>query len=144
MAAAVVSAAGLAFGLKTAAVNTLIGFGSGGYYISFFLVCSAALVARLSGRWRPAGLFSLGRYGTLVNAVACAWLLFEAINIAWPRAVMAPPGAPFYQVWAVVVVSAVLLVVGIAYVLMTRPQDRIRASTAFADLSSAGEPTSGR
>jgi amino acid transporter len=133
--AAIVSAGGLAFGLKTAAVSTLITFGSGGYYISFVLVCSAALVARLTGRWTPSGLFSLGRFGTPVNAIACVWLAFEAINIAWPREVLAPPGAPFYQVWAVVLISAVLLVVGIVYVLMTRPQDRIRASAAFADLS---------
>src|SRR5204862_47072 len=35
--AAVVSAAGLLFGLDTRAVNTLITFGSGGYYITFWL-----------------------------------------------------------------------------------------------------------
>ncbi len=60
--ASVVSACGLLFGLNARAVNTLITFGSGGYYITFWLVCAAALYARLSGRWVPAGRFSLGRF----------------------------------------------------------------------------------
>jgi hypothetical protein len=38
-----VSACGLLFGLNTRAVNTLITFGSGGYCITFWLVCAAAL-----------------------------------------------------------------------------------------------------
>jgi amino acid transporter len=53
--AAVVSGCGLVFGLDTRAVNTLITFGSGGYYITFWLVCAGALWARLTGRWVPAG-----------------------------------------------------------------------------------------
>src|SRR5690349_24655185 len=95
--AAVVSACGLLFGLDTRAVNTLITFGSGGYYITFWLVSCAALYARLTGRWVPAGRFSLGRLALPVNIAAVVWLTFEAINIAWPRATLAPPGAPSWQ-----------------------------------------------
>jgi amino acid transporter len=135
--ASVVSAAGLAFGLDTRAVNTLITFGSGGYYITFWLVCAAALYARLTGRWVPAGRFSLGRFALPVNAVAVLWLTFEAINIAWPRTVLAPPGAPFWQVWAVVLVFGVLTVVGAVYVLVRRPQERVRQSAAMGDLTEA-------
>jgi hypothetical protein len=135
--AAVVSAAGLMFGLNTHAVNTLITFGSGGYYITFWLVCTAALVARLTGRWRPAGRFSLGRFGTPVNAVAVAWLTFEAINTAWPRSVLAAPGAPFWQVWAIILIAGGLAVVGLVYVLIAKPQRRVAQSTALADLASA-------
>ena len=69
-AAVVVSAAGLLFGLNARAVNTLITFGSGGYYIIFWLVCVAALYARLTGRWVPAGRFSLGRFALPVNIAA--------------------------------------------------------------------------
>ena len=136
--AAVVSALGLLFGLRTAAVNTLITFGSGGYYISFWLVCAAALYARLSGRWRPDGLFRLGRWGLPINVAAVVWLTFEAINIAWPRSILAAPGAPFYQIWAIVLISAGLALFGLIYVLVSRPQERVRRSTAMGDLVAAG------
>jgi amino acid transporter len=135
---AVVSAAGLLFGLNARAVYTLITFGSGGYYIVFWLVCTAALYARLTGRWAPAGRFSLGRLALPVNVAAVVWLTFEAINIAWPRTVLAPPGARFYQVWAIILIFGVLLVVGAVYVILRRPQDRVRDSAAMGDLTEVG------
>jgi amino acid transporter len=137
--ASIVSACGLLFGLNARAVNTLITFGSGGYYITFWMVCSAALFARLTGRWVPAGRFSLGRFATAVNVVAVAWLTFEAINIAWPRTVLAVPGAKFYQVWAIVLIFGVLTVIGLLYVLIKRPQDRVATSAAMGDLTEAAE-----
>jgi hypothetical protein len=137
--ASVVSALGLLFGLNARAVNTLITFGSGGYYIVFWLTCAAALYARLSGRWVPAGRFSLGRFALPVNIAAVVWLTFEAINIAWPRTVLAVPGAKFYQVWAIVLIFGVLSVIGLLYVLIKRPQDRVRESAAMGDLTEAPE-----
>src|SRR4051812_45468512 len=136
--ASVVSALGLLFGLNSRAVYTLITFGSGGYYIVFWLVCAAALYARLTGRWTPAGRFSLGRFALPVNVAAVVWLTFEAINIAWPRTVLAPPGARFYQVWAIILIFGVLLLVGAIYVLLRRPQDRVRDSAAMGDLTEVG------
>ena len=138
-AASVVSAAGLLFGLNARAVNTLITFGSGGYYITFWMVCVAALYARLSGRWVPAGRFSLGRFALPVNIAAVVWLTFEAINIAWPRTVLAVPGAKFYQVWAIVLIFGVLSVIGLIYVLVSRPQDRIARAQSMGDLTEAQE-----
>jgi amino acid transporter len=138
-AASVVSAAGLLFGLNARAVNTLITFGSGGYYIVFWLVCVAALYARLTGRWVPAGRFSLGRFALPVNIAAVVWLTFEAINIAWPRTVLAVPGAKFYQVWAIVLIFGVLSVIGLIYVLVSRPQDRIAHAQSMSDLAEAPE-----
>jgi hypothetical protein len=55
--------------------------------------------------------------------------------------VLAPPGAPFWQVWAIVLVFGLLLVVGVAYVLLRRPQDRVRASVAMGDLTETGDRT---
>jgi hypothetical protein len=79
-----------------------------------------------------------------VNVAAVAWLTFEAINIAWPRSVLAPPGAKFYQVWAIVLIFGVLLVVGTAYVLLRRPPDRVAVSAEMGDLTETREavPTS--
>ncbi|KTC37592.1 amino acid permease, partial [Pseudomonas sp. ABAC61] len=77
---------GLALGLNATAVGTLIAFGSGGFFMVFLIVIGCALVHRLRGRWRPdAGVFNLGRWGLPVNLAAFAWLLFESINVAWPR-----------------------------------------------------------
>ncbi len=111
------------------AQQTLVAFGSGGYYICFFLVCAAALFARATGRWRPAGPFSLGRLGLPINVVAVVWLAVEGLNIAWPRL----EGQPWYQRWAIPFIALCLLVSGIVYVLTARPQDRARTSAALGD-----------
>ena len=108
----VAACAGLLLGLDSAAVGSLIAFGTAGIYVAFLLVALAALIARLRGRWVPAGRVRLGRAGVVVNALAVAWLLFESVNIAWPRTSLAPPGAPGYQVWAAVIVLAVIGVGG--------------------------------
>ncbi|EJM34083.1 amino acid transporter [Pseudomonas sp. GM33] len=113
---------GLALGLNATAVGTLIAFGSGGFFVVFLIVVSCALLARLSGRWKPEpGVFSLGRWGLLVNVVAFVWLVFEAINVAWPRESLAPPGAPWFQVWAVILVFSVLAVLGLLYMVWAKP-----------------------
>jgi amino acid transporter len=116
---------GLLLGLDSAAVGSLIAFGTAGIYVAFFLVALAALIARLRGTWVPGGLVRRGRTGVLINAVAVGWLGFETVNIAWPRASLAPPGAPAYQVWAAVIVLAVIGLAGGVYLLVARPQRKL-------------------
>ncbi|MFD1537775.1 APC family permease [Nonomuraea guangzhouensis] len=111
--------AGLLLGLNDGAMGTMITFGTGGLYITFLLVVAAALFARLTGRWRPAGSLRLSRTGTPVNLVAFGWLAFETVNIAWPRAELASPGAPAWQVWAGVWVFAAIAVLALAVILMS-------------------------
>jgi amino acid transporter len=125
---AAIACAGLLLGLDATAVGSLIAFGTAAIYVTFLLIATAALVARVRGTWRPAGAVRLGRAGLVVNALAVAWLAFETINIAWPRTVLAPPGAPFYQVWAAPLVLALIGVVGVSYLLLARPQ-RLLSST---------------
>jgi amino acid transporter len=121
----VVACLGLLLGLHSAAVGSLI-------YVAFLLIALAALFARVTGRWTPAGHVQLGRAGTLINALAVAWLAFETVNIAWPRESLAPAGAPAYQVWAAPMVLAVIAVAGLAYLAIAKPQRRI-AITAERD-----------
>ncbi|MDF5995725.1 APC family permease [Pseudomonas aeruginosa] len=124
---------GLALGLNATAVGTLIAFGSGGFFVVFLIVAACALWARLVGRWDPdKGALRLGRAGLAVNVLAVAWLSFEALNVAWPRASLAPPDAPWFQVWAVVVVFSALAAFGLLYMVIAKPHRRIATSLSFA------------
>jgi amino acid transporter len=122
---AVVACLGLLLGLHSAAVGSLIAFGTAAIYVAFLLVALAALVARVRGSWVPAGRLRLGRRtGTAINVAAVIWLAFETVNIAWPRASLAPPGAPVYQVWAAPILLAAITAVGLAYLVVARPHER--------------------
>ena len=102
--------------------GSLIAFGTAAIYVAFLLIALAALIARLRGTWRRRARPARPR-GLVVNALAVAWLAFETVNIAWPRESLAPPGAPFYQVWAAPLVLAVIAVAGLAYLVIARPHD---------------------
>ncbi len=122
----VIGCVGLLLGLNSAAVGSLIAFGTAAIYVAFLLVALAALVARVRGSWVPAGAVRLGRRtGLAINAAAVIWLAFETVNIAWPRTSLAPPGAPTYQVWAAPIVLAVIAVVGLTYLAVARPHRRL-------------------
>jgi amino acid transporter len=109
----------LLLGLRSAAVGSLIAFGTAAIYCAFLLTALAALIARLRGTWQTS------RRGLVINVFAVAWLTFETINIAWPRASLAPPGAPAYQVWAAPLVLALITVAGLGYLAVARPHRRI-------------------
>jgi amino acid transporter len=119
---------GLLLGLESAAIGSMIAFGTAAIYVSFLLVALAALLARVRGSWRPLGGIRLGRAAVVVNVLAVAWLAFEAVNISWPRSVLAPPGAPWYQIWAAPLALSAIAVVGLAYMLVAHPQRRIAAA----------------
>lgn len=115
----------LLLGLRSAAVGSLIAFGTAAIYVAFFLVALAALIARVRGTWVPAGQVQLGRAGVVVNALAVVWLAFETVNIAWPRTSLAPPGAPAYQVWAAPIVLALIAAVGLSYLAIAKPHRKL-------------------
>jgi amino acid transporter len=121
---AVVASAGLLLGLESTAIGTLIVFGTAAIYVAFLLVAVAALTARLCGTWKPGAHLQLGRAGLVANVLAVGLLAFETVNIAWPRESIAPPGAPFYQVWAAPLVLALIAVTGLAYLRIASPQSR--------------------
>ncbi|AZO52072.1 MAG: amino acid permease [Mesorhizobium sp.] len=111
-----IASACLLLGFNEGAVGTMISFGTAGLYITFLLVVAAALYARVSGKWRPDGSLRLGALGTPVNVAALVWLVFETINIAWPRVELAPPNAPVWQVWAAIWVFAVVAALAVIYI----------------------------
>ncbi|WP_280695818.1 amino acid permease [Kitasatospora sp. GP82] len=122
VAATLVSCAALPLGLKSTAIGSLITFGSA----ATFLLTLASLIARLRGGWRPAGQVSFGRWGTPLNALAVLWTGLEVVNICWPRTILAPPGAPWHQVWAALLGVGPVTVIGVGYLIARRPQRLMR------------------
>jgi amino acid transporter len=123
---ALVACLGLLLGLNSAAVGSLIAFGTAAIYAAFLLTALAALIARLRQTWVPGGKVRLGRRaGLAINFGAVLWLAFETVNIAWPRESLAPPGAPTYQVWAAPILLAAIALAGVAYMLVARPQRKV-------------------
>ena len=80
----------------------------------------------------------------MINALAVGWLAFEAVNISWPRSVLAP-GAPWYQIWAAPLALSAIAVVGLAYMLVAHPQRHVAAADGRTPrLSLTGGPGPGR
>ena len=94
---------------------TLVSMATGGFYISFALPVLGYTWVRMKDRWRPSD-FSMGRWGMLVAVAASIWTVFEYVNIAWPRL----EGVPWYQDWAVLVMSGIVLGIGIVVFLTIR------------------------
>ena len=122
----VVACLGLLLGLHSAAVGSLITFGTAAIYVAFLLDR-----ARRAHRPRARHLAAGGRTCRLGRAghgdqrrSRSSWLAFETVNIAWPRTSLAPPGAPFYQVWAAPIVLAMIAVGRAAYLALARPHLR--------------------
>jgi amino acid transporter len=96
--------------------NVLVNFNIIGFYIAFGVPVIGAAIARLTGKWQP-GPFNLGRWGAPITYVASLWIIFETVNVAWPRIQV---GQPWYINWASVLTTAVLTVVGVAIYLTVR------------------------
>ncbi|MFJ2235968.1 amino acid permease [Streptomyces sp. NPDC087859] len=92
-------------------------------YLAYAMVTGPLLVARLRGRFTSEGtderggrLFSLGRWGVPVNALALLYGLFMTVNLAWPRAeVYDPAGGHWYFQWFTVLFLGVTLVLGVGW-----------------------------
>ncbi|MFI9062707.1 APC family permease [Streptomyces sp. NPDC053429] len=139
VASTLISGSALALGLNATAIGSLISFGTAATYLPFFLVSLAALIARLRGSWVPSGHIRLGAKGTFLNVLAVAWTAFEVVNVCWPRTVLAPPDAPWYQVWAALLGTGVVLGTGLVYLAVRRPHDRLREG-AGAGAAAGADP----
>lgn len=88
--------------------STLVAFTTAGFYIAFAFPLIAAVIAKARGTWQN-GPFHLGVFTGPVIYCAATWILFEAINIGWPRSMT----LPWYENWAVVVMALLLGIVGL-------------------------------
>ncbi|MFF5703050.1 APC family permease [Streptomyces sp. NPDC012794] len=139
IASTLVSCTGLLLGLNATAIGSLIAFGTAATFLPFFLVTLAALIARLRGTWVPSGHIRLGRKGTFLNVLAVLWTAFEVVNVCWPRAILAPPGAPWYQIWAGLLGTGAVITAGLVYLAVKKPQETLRTARVREE-QAAGAP----
>jgi amino acid transporter len=121
------------------AIATIISFAAVGIYISFQMIVLAALVARNKG-WRPAGPFTLGGWGYLVNVLALLYGVSAIVNILWPRGAATDP---WYTDWGMLVTTIGVIVLGGIYMVAARPYERGNAPAGDAHLLKA-KPQSAR
>ncbi|WP_416958771.1 amino acid permease [Streptomyces sp. Agncl-13] len=104
-------------------------------YLAYAMVTGPLLLRRVRGEFEVEGtdetgarLFSLGRWGVPVNALALLYGLVMTVNLAWPRAaVYDPAGGHWYFQWFTVLFLAVTVAFGALYRLMrARP---VRSAT---------------
>lgn len=92
-----------------------------GIYISFQMVVLAALRQRLKG-WKPAGEWTVGSWGIIVNILALAYGLCGIWLLAQPA-----EGASFVDRWTVLVGLAIVIGSGLLYMFITKPFGRSSA-----------------
>ena len=86
-----------------------------GIYVSFQMVILAALRQRLKG-WKPAGEWTLGAWGMLVNVLALAYGIGGIWLLAQPA-----DSATFIDRWTVLIGLALVIGSGLVYMSIARP-----------------------
>jgi amino acid transporter len=117
--------------------SVLVNFNIIGFYIAFGVPVIGAALARLTGKWEP-GPFNLGRWGAPVTYLASLWIIFETVNVAWPRT---QPDQPWYINWASVLTTAALAVVGLVIYLSVRRNIQAPIGERLAGDQGAGTVT---
>jgi amino acid transporter len=112
------------------AITTIISFAAVGIYISFQMIVFGALLARAKG-WRPAGPFTMGKWGRFVNIVGLLYGVSAIINILWPRGA---PTDPWYVPWGMLVTTVGVILLGGFYMILARPYERGNAPAGDAHL----------
>ncbi|MBZ0059535.1 MULTISPECIES: APC family permease [unclassified Leclercia] len=92
-----------------------------GIYISFQMVVLAAMRQRLKG-WKPAGEWTIGGWGMLVNGLALAYGVVAIWLLAQPA-----EGSTFLDRWTVLIGLAIVLGAGLLYMAIARPFGRSSA-----------------
>jgi len=117
IATSVAAAAFLFVALSKDAYATLISMATVGFYIAFAFPVLAALATRARGRLQV-GPWNVGRLGLAINATAAVWLLFEIVDIAWPRL----PGSAWYVNYGAVLMVGVVAAAGVVVRTLMRPR----------------------
>jgi amino acid transporter len=87
--------------------GTLVLFAIAGFYIAFAFPIFGLLRAQLNKTW-VGGVFRMGKWEFPLTLIAAIWVLFEMVNIAWPR----DTSAPWYIQWGVVLITVIIGAIG--------------------------------
>ncbi|MGL4744686.1 MAG: amino acid permease, partial [Dermatophilaceae bacterium] len=98
-----------------------------GIYIAFQVVVLAALRQRLRG-WRPAGPWTVGRWGMVVNVAALVYGVFAMVLLVKP----APGTETFLDRWVVAIGLVLIGGIGACYFILARP-DRVSSQVPEGD-----------
>lgn len=101
---------------KPESIAAVTAFAVLGIYVCFQMVVLAALRQRIKG-WRPAGAWSLGSAGLVVNIAALLYGLTAMVLLAIPG----DPSLGFFDRWIVLIGLTVVVVVGGVYMVVARP-----------------------
>ncbi|MFF4253947.1 APC family permease [Streptomyces sp. NPDC001663] len=96
--------------------TTLVSGATTTFYITMALVIGALAVKVFTGRFEY-GPFTLGRATPVFVLASLAWVVFEVINLCWPRAT----GQAWYVTWAVPLGVTTIAVLGVVVRLVVRP-----------------------
>lgn len=96
----------------------LISFSSVGFFISFLFPVLGLNIARAKKTWTDDSTLFLGRFGPLISAAALVWLIFQSINVAWPR----DTGTGWQNDWSTVIGVSVVLLLGLALESRIKPR----------------------
>ncbi|MGH2909344.1 MAG: APC family permease [Solirubrobacteraceae bacterium] len=113
---------------KTNVLVALVSFGVSGIYLSFGLTVLASLIARWRG-WIPEGKFQLGRWGYPVTIVALIYLAVLFVDVVYPSGISSPR-AFFNYDWITLMVMVVIVLVGLLYLIVGRPNRGVARHTA--------------
>ncbi|XAS73299.1 amino acid permease [Micrococcaceae bacterium Sec5.1] len=97
-----------------------------GIYVAFQSVVLASLRQRIKG-WRPAGPFSLGAAGFVINVAALAYGVFAMVLLALPGST-----GDFLSDWTVLTGLAIVSGTGLLYLLVARPDAKSTAPSGDA------------
>jgi amino acid transporter len=101
--------------------TTLLSISVVGFFISYAFPVISQWALHRKGAYRP-GPFTLGRWSKPATVIASIWIVFETINVWWPRS----PDLPWWQNYGVFVTTAIVAALGvIAYVLAPRHEGKV-------------------
>jgi amino acid transporter len=105
------------------ALYALVSFATSGIYLSFFLTVLGSFIARRRG-WEPSGSFTLGKHGNWITVLGLVYLGAMFLNLCWPSA-LSSGRALFNYGWVTIFVMLIIVLIGVAYESLARPDKRI-------------------
>jgi amino acid transporter len=108
--------------ISTDTLTKIVSFATVGIYVGFQMVVLAALRARLKG-WKPAGPFTMGRWGLAVNVAALVYGIAAILVMAWPRT----PDVPLFDNYIVSISMLIVIAAGVIYMMISRHAERSTA-----------------